>query len=298
MLSTLSFNQHLVLKMTIGPVNTIPSFVLEKLFHFLDDRAMTLSRRVSNQFKAIIDNPKMEPYWRDFMEKRFSHLKSMYQYREGISWVKFFLKYAKRENDAVNDRDFFGNQLLDPADMAEGFKSLKKAADQGLAAAQNTLGKFYQSARFGTPVNHEEAYKYFKLAADQGLASARFHLGVCYEKGLGTPVNRGEAFKYVKMAADQGGAAKQYALGLYYKQGIGTPVDHKEAFKYVKMAADQGMALAQYALGSYYEQGNGTPANLEEAVKYYKMAADQGFEPAKQRLVGLRSGGTPHTFPQ
>jgi TPR repeat protein len=120
--------------MTIGPINNVPSFISDRIVHFLDDRAMTLLRRVSTQFKAIIDHPKWESYWRDFTEKRFSHLKPMFQHREEVG-MKLFLECAKIERK-VNLASYHERGIGTPVNRDEAFKYFKKAAEQGYVPAK------------------------------------------------------------------------------------------------------------------------------------------------------------------
>jgi TPR repeat protein len=62
---------------------------------------------------------------------------------------------------------------------------IRKAADQGDAAAQTSLGEMYLGG-LGVARNNAEAAKWYGKAADQGDASAENHLGVL---GVGvTPV--------------------------------------------------------------------------------------------------------------
>jgi hypothetical protein len=61
-------------------------------------------------------------------------------------------------------------------DDAEAVRWFRKAADQGLALAQDNLGGMYASGR-GVPQSDAEAVKWFRKAANQGLALAQNNLG-------------------------------------------------------------------------------------------------------------------------
>ena len=69
-------------------------------------------------------------------------------------------------------------------DPAEAVVWLTKAADQGLARAQDRLGLCYLRGT-GVAVDLEKAAAYFALAARQGDPLAEVHLGCCYDEGMG-----------------------------------------------------------------------------------------------------------------
>jgi hypothetical protein len=66
----------------------------------------------------------------------------------------------------------------------EKFDDTKKAAEQGDARAQNSLGQMYVSGQ-GVPQDYKEALKWFRLAAEQGHEDAQFGLAVMYITGDG-----------------------------------------------------------------------------------------------------------------
>ena len=71
-------------------------------------------------------------------------------------------------------------------------ESLRKAAEQGDAAAQSNLGCCYSDGR-GVEQDYEEAAKWFRKAAEQGDATAQSYLGYCYENGKGVEQNYEDA---------------------------------------------------------------------------------------------------------
>ncbi len=170
-----------------------------------------------------------------------------------------------------------------PESDKEAVKYYRLAADQGYAAAQNNLGLMYDNGQ-GVPQSDKEALKYYRLAADQGYAAAQINLGYMYQYGQGVPQSDKTAVKYFRLAADQGNAVAQYNLGLMYQEGLGVPQSDKAALKYYRLAADQGDAAAQYKLGEKYEYGDGVEQSDEEALKYYRLAAAQGDEDAIVKL--------------
>ena len=63
-------------------------------------------------------------------------------------------------------------------------KSWRKAAEQGLPAAQNNLGLMYDTGR-GVPKHSKEAVKWYRKSARQGYAIAQYNLAQKYKYGEG-----------------------------------------------------------------------------------------------------------------
>jgi uncharacterized protein len=85
-------------------------------------------------------------------------------------------------------------------DLAEAVKWYRKAADQGFAPSQYTLGLFYRNGT-GVPQNNPEAVKWYRKAADQGYRDAQFNLATMYAAGLGVPQNYVPAHMWRNLAA-------------------------------------------------------------------------------------------------
>ena len=88
----------------------------------------------------------------------------------------------------------------------EEVKKLRRAAEQGDASAQTSLGWLYMYGQ-GVPQNDKEALKWFRLAAAQGYANGQYNVGLLYMMGRGVPQNYEEALKWFRLAAAQGHAA-------------------------------------------------------------------------------------------
>ena len=90
-----------------------------------------------------------------------------------------------------------------PQDDAKAVTWYKKAAQQGLAEAQNNLGVMYNNGQ-GVPQDHATAVTWFTKAAEQGLAEAQFNLGNMYYKGRGVPQDHAKAHMWLNLAAALG----------------------------------------------------------------------------------------------
>ena len=129
---------------------------------------------------------------------------------------------------------------------------------------------------FGVLQDYKQAFKWYSKAAEQGLAKAQNNLALMYYNGFGVPQDDKQAFKWYTKAADQGNAMAQYNLGLMYEDGEGVPQDYKQAVKWFSKAAEQGDADGQnslaWLLASCPEDGL---RNGSLAVTYARKACEQ-----------------------
>ena len=169
-------------------------------------------------------------------------------------------------------------------------ESLRAAAEQGDATAQNNLGLLYHRGQ-GVAQDFEVAIRWYRIAAEQGRAGAQHNLGVAYRDGEGVVQNHEEAVQWFLMAAEQGVAGAQSNLGVAYHQGQGIAQDFEEAVQWYRMAAEQGDAQAQSNLGLLYHQGQGVAQDFEEAVRWYRMAAEKGHTEAQFNLGVMYANG-------
>jgi hypothetical protein len=154
-------------------------------------------------------------------------------------------------------------------------KQYLKAAEQGNAKAQNSLGDCYQTGK-GVPWDLAEGARWYRKSAEQGNIDGQSSLGACYEFGLGVIVDGTEAAKWYRKSAEQGNTIAQRYLGLLYTSGTPLPKNFAEAVKWFRMAAEQGDVFAQMGLGRCYEQGEGVERNITEAYKWMSLSAAQG----------------------
>ena len=88
--------------------------------------------------------------------------------------------------------------------------------------------------------NFKEAVQWYQKAADQGLASAQYSLGLAYYDGQGVQQDFKEAVTWYRKAANQGDAKAQYKLGVMYDNGEGVLEDNVTAYAWWNIAAANG----------------------------------------------------------
>ena len=136
----------------------------------------------------------------------------------------------------------------------------------------------------GVEKDPAEAVKWFRNAAEQGHAAAQNSLAICYDKGIGTAQNQPEAVNWWRIAAENGDAAAQVSFGDCLDTGNGVTEDSSEAAKWFRAAAEQGHAAAQFKLGICYDEGRGIAPDAAEAARWYRKSADQDYSDAIEEL--------------
>ena len=95
---------------------------------------------------------------------------------------------------------------------SQDIERLRKAAEQGDAESQFSLGRIYSLGR-GVPWDSKEAAKWYRLAAEQGHTKAQIMLGHMYARGEGVPEDYQEAVKWYRQAAEAGNAHAHLQAG-------------------------------------------------------------------------------------
>ena len=124
----------------------------------------------------------------------------------------------------------------------------------------------------GVPQDYVEAARWYRRAAEQGDAGAQTSLGVIYANGYSVLRNYDEAARWWHRAADQGDASAQANLGVMYDKGYGVPQDNVEAAQWYRRAAEQGLVFAQFSLGLMYYNGEGVPRDYGKAHMWLDLA--------------------------
>jgi len=70
-------------------------------------------------------------------------------------------------------------------------------------------------------VDKEQAVYWLRKAAEQGVAAAEHELGTCYSLGDGVNEDNEQALYWFRKAAEQGHSLAQANLGVYYQEGYG-----------------------------------------------------------------------------
>ncbi|KVZ12996.1 hypothetical protein WT99_02720 [Burkholderia stagnalis] len=176
------------------------------------------------------------------------------------------------------------------------------AAERGDRLAQFNYAMMLITGE-GVTANVDEGLRWLKRAADANMSHAQYVYGRMFDDGEFVARNPAEAHRWFLKAAKQGHVQAELSLANQFLDGRGTPRDNRQAFAWYKQAADAGEPTAQYVTASFYERGgDGVEQNLNIARAYYAAAAAQGDETAglkfkelsaRVKAQGPATGGTP-----
>ena len=127
-----------------------------------------------------------------------------------------------------------------------------------------------------TPQNFSEAILWYLKAAKQGYASTQFSLGYMYANGEGVAEDNAEAVRWYHKGAEQGNEWAQIFLGYMYEFGEGVAENHTEAERWYRNAAEQRNTLAQLRHELLYVNAEGVAEYDDKAVRWYHKVAQNG----------------------
>jgi hypothetical protein len=122
----------------------------------------------------------------------------------------------------------------------------------------------------GVPQDYAQALYWYRKAAEQGDADTQSSLGFMYRVGRGVPQDYAQALYWFRKAAEQGDANGQYSLGFMLKEGQGAPIDYVQAYMWFNLAVASG-SQGDAALNLVWANNRSslaslmTPAQIEQA---------------------------------
>jgi len=135
-----------------------------------------------------------------------------------------------------------------PKDVEGGMIWIQKASDGGLPEGQFALGEIYfLGDDLGAP-DYPKAFPLLLKAAEAGLASAQNFVGVSYRDGLGVTEDPAQAREWLLKAAMQGDAKAQSNLGHLIGVEGGDADKRAEALKWLMLSSAQGELTARRTL--------------------------------------------------
>jgi TPR repeat protein len=157
------------------------------------------------------------------------------------------------------------------ASVAGALEAVRVRAGAGDRIAQFSLGAhlYYGSARTA------EGIDWIRKAAQQGVPAAEHHLGQVHEFGFGVAQDERLALEWYRKAAAHGSAPAQRAVGEFYLKGRSVAADAAEAARWFRRGADGDDLRAQSQLGQLYFEGTGVPRDYESAYVWFAIAAGQ-----------------------
>lgn len=161
--------------------------------------------------------------------------------------------------------------------------SLERAAIEGDAIAQFKWGE----ARLGAQ-DLAAGADFVRRAARQGLPAAQYRLAKLHERGIGVPRDFFEARSWTEKAANGGNTKAMHDLAVFYADGEGGAQSYAAAAEWFRKAADFGVVDSQYNLAVLYENGLGISPSQSEALYWYEVASANGDASAPGNVATLR----------
>ena len=156
--------------------------------------------------------------------------------------------------------------------------SLRIAANEGHAAAQNELGRQLQD-KPNNPGRLKEAVKWFGEAARQGNAAAMESLGLAYRDARGVERELTQAELWLSRSASAKFVSARFELSQLLKAAGRTT----ESLSHLSEAAETGHRQAQFELAKTYLAKTPRP-DVAAARKWFGASAAQGYVPALREL--------------
>ncbi len=122
-----------------------------------------------------------------------------------------------------------------------------------------------------------------RKAADQGLAAAQYRMGKLYERGEGVPRSIKESRKWTQLSAENGNVKAMHDLAVFYAEGEGGEQSFIGGVEWFTRAAEHGLIDSQYNLGVLYEQGLGVTADPAKAAYWFEIAGRNGDADGSRR---------------
>ena len=200
-------------------------------------------------------------------------------------------------NNLRADSYISGVEAAERGQAAEAIELLTPMAESGDARAQYSLGKVYERGGQGVASNVRLAALWYQRAAEQGIAAAQNNLALMYAQGRGVDSDSSRAIELWLAAAKNGHAMAQYNLGVAYFRGEGVERDQAEGAVWFNRAADAGVAPAQFLMGQMHRLGLMLPRDKERALGWYQLAEAQGHVEAKTQASKLMAEGITPLLP-
>ena len=123
------------------------------------------------------------------------------------------------------------------------------------------------------PEDDRQAVFWYRKAAEQGDAPAQNSMGFMFGHGNGVPKDARKAVSWYRKAATQGKADAQHNLGVMYALGRGVPEGDVQAYAWSNLAAAQGTKKAQEL--KMFLRRLMTPAQVAEVQEFSRELALQ-----------------------
>jgi localization factor PodJL len=169
-----------------------------------------------------------------------------------------------------------------PTRAPSGQTTLESAAADGSPVARYQLG--LRQLESGQLAN---AVILLRRAAEQGVPAAQYRYAKLLESGEGVDIDLEAARQWTERAANSGHRRAMHNLGVMYFYGAGAEQNYEVAARWFQEAALLGLTDSQFNLALLFEQGQGVPLSLPDAYAWYTIASSETDPTAAQRAGEL-----------
>lgn len=135
-----------------------------------------------------------------------------------------------------------------------------------------SIGLYQLNSGWVITEDNNEAFYWYEKAAHNGFAEAQESLGSMYKEGITVPKDYEQAIYWYEKAIHNGCIRANAYLGHMYYEGKGVPQNYKQAIFLYEKGAYQGDYICQLKLALSYQQGWGVPQNFKQAYIWYNLA--------------------------
>ena len=178
------------------------------------------------------------------------------------------------------------------ASIASG-TTLESAAADGNPVARYQLGMRQLEAG-----DLASATILLRRAAEQGVPAAQYRFAKLLETGEGVELDLEAARRWTERAANAGHRRAMHNLAVMYYYGSGAPRDFETAARWFQEAALLGLGDSQFNLALLFESGQGVPMSLADAYAWYMISANDSDPTAGERALALEEMLEPEALSQ
>jgi localization factor PodJL len=166
-----------------------------------------------------------------------------------------------------------------PAETAAPRTSTGRTTLESAAAEGHPVARYQLGMRALENGDVQTASILLRRAAEQGVPAAQYRYGKMLESGEGVTQDLEEARRWTERAANAGHRRAMHNLGVMYYYGTGTAQNADTAARWFQEAALLGLRDAQFNLALLYETGDGVPLSLPDAYAWFTIAAGDSADP-------------------
>jgi TPR repeat protein len=144
---------------------------------------------------------------------------------------------------------------------AEAFKWYQRAARNGSAMAENSLGYLYDNG-LGVTRDSKQAATWYLKAAQHHYPAAWFNAANCFEYGIGVTQNFAEAVHWYIKSAQSGDVEAQLKLANLYENGMIEGTEPEQGYAWLRRAAEQGNDVAINKLANIHFEHDSDDASV------------------------------------